>query len=62
MSINTKVYDYAIIDGSVAGVFTAEVLSRSGKSVLLIEKDNQIATESSGEQHGWTQFVNQIEF
>ena len=51
-----KKYDYVVVGGGVAGVLTAEMLLRSGKSVLLIEKEQKIATKSSGEQHGWGQF------
>ena len=51
-----KQYDYVIVGGGVAGVLSAEMLLRSGKSVLLIEKEKKIATKSSGEQHGWGQF------
>lgn len=49
-------YDYVIVGGGVAGILSAEMLSRSGKKVLLIEKEKKLASESSGEQHGWGQF------
>lgn len=50
------VYDHVVVGGGVAGVFTAEILSRDGSKVALIEKHGKIGEESSGEQHGWGQF------
>lgn len=49
-------YDYIVVGGGVAGIFTAEALSRSGKKILLVEKESKFATEASGEQHGLAQF------
>lgn len=53
---SSKVYDHVVVGGGVAGVFTAEILSRDGSSVALVEKHQRIGEESSGEQHGWGQF------
>lgn len=50
-------YDYIIVGAGMAGLCTAEMLSRvEGKKVLLLERNRQLSMESSAEQHGWGQF------
>ena len=49
-------YDFAIIGGGIAGLTTAEIFSRSGYKVILIEKNSKICSESSGLHHEWFHF------
>ena len=52
MSINHN-YDWIIVGGGVSGITLAEILTREGKSVLLLEKNNTLASETSKEFHEW---------
>ncbi|MCB1831470.1 MAG: FAD-binding oxidoreductase [Gammaproteobacteria bacterium] len=49
-------YDYAVVGGGIAGLATAEILARSGRSVVLIERDKQLCLQASASQHGWFHF------
>ena len=46
-------YDWIIIGGGVSGISVAEILCRENKSVLLIEKNKLLASETSKEFHEW---------
>lgn len=46
-------YDFIVVGGGIAGIASAELLQRSGRSVLLIEAEEQLGTKSSSEMHGW---------
>ena len=48
-----RIYDLAIVGGGIAGLVTAELFSRHGYSVVLIEKQNKLISGASSEQHGW---------
>ena len=48
-----KKYDWIIIGAGIAGLSVAEILCREGKSVLLLEKNDQIASETSKVFHEW---------
>ncbi|MCH9770705.1 MAG: FAD-dependent oxidoreductase, partial [Gammaproteobacteria bacterium] len=48
-----KEYDWAIIGGGIAGISIAEMLSRDGFSVIVIEKNAQLASETSKVFHEW---------
>ena len=37
--MNNSSYDWIVVGGGVSGISVAEILSREGKSVLLIEKN-----------------------
>lgn len=52
---NTKIeeYDWAIVGGGVVGIFIAEILTREGHSVVLIEKNEKLAAETTREFHEW---------
>lgn len=52
MSINSK-YDLCIIGAGIAGLALAEISARSGKKVLLIEKNSTPFSEASADHHGW---------
>ena len=46
-------WDFAIVGGGIAGLAIAEMLQRSGASVLLLEKNKTLCAEASAEQQGW---------
>lgn len=48
-----KNYEWIVIGGGIAGITIAEILSRENKSVLLIEKNKYLASETSKEFHEW---------
>lgn len=46
-------WDFAVVGGGIAGLAIAEMLQRSGASVLLLEKNRTLCAEASAEQQGW---------
>ena len=48
-----KNYDWIVIGGGIAGIAISEILCREQKSVLLIEKNNQVASETTKLFHEW---------
>lgn len=46
-------YEWAIVGGGVVGIFIAEILTREGHSVVLIEKNEKLASETTREFHEW---------
>ena len=46
-------YDWIIIGGGAAGISIGEMLSRLNLEVLIIEKNEKLASETSGEFHEW---------
>ncbi len=46
-------YDFAVIGGGIAGLAIAELLQRSGRSVLLAEAEDMVCAQSSSQQQGW---------
>ncbi len=48
-----KTYEWAIIGSGIAGVSTAEILIRQGHSVVLIEKNETLASETTRGFHEW---------
>jgi hypothetical protein len=51
--MKNQTYDWIVVGGGMAGISIAEILCREGKSVLLIEKNSQIASETSKVFHEW---------
>tara|TARA_B110000008_G_scaffold265626_1_gene290968 strand:- start:776 stop:2017 length:1242 start_codon:yes stop_codon:yes gene_type:complete len=51
--MQTKKYDWIVIGGGISGITIAEILSRDGKSVLLVEKNKTLASETSKVFHEW---------
>lgn len=45
--------DFVIVGGGIAGLAIAEMLQRSGASVVLLEKNKTLCSEASAEQQGW---------
>lgn len=50
---NNETYEWVVVGGGAAGISIAEILSRSSKSVLLIEKNNTLASLTSKVFHEW---------
>ena len=48
-----NLYDWIIIGGGITGISVAEILTREGKSVLLLEKNDSLASETSKDFHEW---------
>ena len=46
-------YEWAVVGGGVAGSALTEILAREGHSVVLIEKEDQLAGVTSGLFHEW---------
>ena len=46
-------YDWIVIGGGISGITTAEILTREGHSVLLLEKNDSLASETSKVFHEW---------
>ena len=47
------IYDWIVIGGGISGITTAEILTREGHSVLLLEKNDSLASETSKVFHEW---------
>jgi glycine/D-amino acid oxidase-like deaminating enzyme len=45
--------DFLVLGGGIAGLAIAELLQRSGASVVLLEKNETLCSEASAEQQGW---------
>ncbi len=48
-----KKYDWAIIGGGITGIVLSEILIREGHSVVLIEKNKTLASETTRDFHEW---------
>ncbi|MGF1608700.1 MAG: FAD-dependent oxidoreductase [Kiloniellales bacterium] len=46
-------YEWIVVGGGIAGIAIAEILTREGHSVLLLEQGEQLAGEASGDLHEW---------
>ncbi len=49
-------FEIVVIGGGIAGLATAEIFSRSGFKVLLVEKNSKLCSETSGLHHEWFHF------
>ncbi|MBT6938765.1 MAG: FAD-dependent oxidoreductase [Candidatus Marinimicrobia bacterium] len=48
-----KTYEWAVIGSGITGISIAEILTRQGHSVVLIEKNENLASETTREFHEW---------
>ena len=48
-----KSYDWIIVGGGISGISIAEILTREGHSVALIEKNKKLASVATREFHEW---------
>ena len=46
-------YEWAVVGSGIAGVVAAEILTREGHSVILIEKNSKLASETTRDFHEW---------
>ena len=53
MKHQDQIYDWIVIGGGISGISIAEILVREGKSVLLLEKNDKLASETSKVFHEW---------
>ncbi|MEW6543949.1 MAG: FAD-dependent oxidoreductase [Nitrospirota bacterium] len=53
MADGERIRDFAVVGGGIAGLAIAEMLQRSGASVILLEKNRTLCSEASAEQQGW---------
>jgi len=52
-SVENSEYDWIVVGGGINGIAIAEMLSRESKSVLLLEKNGFLASETSKIFHEW---------
>ena len=52
----SKTIEWVIVGGGVAGITAAEILTRNGHKVLLVEKKDEFAGETSAVFHEWMHF------
>jgi FAD dependent oxidoreductase len=50
--MNTK-HEWIIVGGGIAGITIGEILTREGRQVLLLEKNDKLASETSKVFHEW---------
>ena len=48
-----KKYEWAVVGGGIAGIAISEILTREGHSVVLVEKNKKLASETTREFHEW---------
>lgn len=53
MEDENRMWDFVVVGGGIAGLAIAEMLQRSGASVLLLEKNKTLCGGASSEQQGW---------
>ena len=46
-------YEWAVVGSGIAGVIASEILTREGHSVILIEKNEKLASETTRDFHEW---------
>jgi len=51
--VKSEKYDWIVVGGGIAGISVAEILCREGKSVLLLEKNELLVSETSKVFHEW---------
>jgi len=52
-SMEKEKYNWIVVGGGISGIAVAEILCRGGESVLLIEKNEQLSSETSKVFHEW---------
>lgn len=48
-----KSFEWAVIGGGIAGISVSEILSRQGHSVVLIDKEEKLASKTTRDFHEW---------
>lgn len=52
-NIKIEKYEWAVVGSGIAGVIASEILTREGHSVILIEKNDKLASETTRDFHEW---------
>jgi hypothetical protein len=53
LMVSESKYDWIVVGGGVSGITISEILTREGNSVLLLEKNEKLASETSKDFHEW---------
>lgn len=48
-----KSYEWAVIGGGIAGIAVSEILAREGHSVVLVDQNQKLASETTRDFHEW---------
>jgi len=48
-----KKFEWAVIGSGIAGIIASEILTREGHSVILVEKNEKLASETTRDFHEW---------
>ena len=48
-----KSYEWAVVGGGIAGISVSEILTRQGHSVVLIDKEEKLASQTTRDFHEW---------
>ena len=51
--LKIETFEWAVIGGGISGISISEILSRHGHKTILIEKNNDLASETSKVFHEW---------
>ena len=51
--MSIKTYEWAVIGSGICGISIAEIMARQGHSVILVEKNDTLASETTREFHEW---------
>ena len=46
-------FEWAVIGSGIAGLVSSEILTREGHSVVLIERNEKLASETTRDFHEW---------
>ena len=49
----TNNYEWGVIGGGITGIAVSEILTREGHSVILIDKNQKLASVTTREFHEW---------
>ncbi len=53
---NSTKKEWIVVGGGIAGIAAAEILTRNGHEVTLIEKEKELASDTSAVFHEWMHF------
>jgi hypothetical protein len=51
--MKNKQYEWIIVGGGITGIVLSEILTREGHSVLLLEKEDKLASKTTRDFHEW---------
>ena len=56
MTNDLRKIEWLIVGAGIAGITAAEILTRNGHQVLLLEKEEELASDTSALFHEWMHF------